>query len=151
MCDYSLHGIENRLAVEGEVLVVHRFQTGSKGLTSPSYLNTDTKPKNFLSLLASSFAGPSYECAVCIPDGAELIMTGISPAFQFSKGVSPTEVVIFRQMSEQDATHRDAIEFSNGTTINLQELEVGQRVGVVALSSDVSAMRREALNSMVVV
>jgi len=39
MCDYSLHGIKNRLAEEGEVLVVHRFHTGSKGLTSPEYLN----------------------------------------------------------------------------------------------------------------
>ena len=31
MCDYSLHGIENRLAEEDEVLVVHRFYLGSKG------------------------------------------------------------------------------------------------------------------------
>ena len=38
MCDYSLQGIENRLAKEGEVLVVHRFYSGSKGLTSPKYL-----------------------------------------------------------------------------------------------------------------
>ena len=30
--------IENRLAEEGEVLVVHRFYSGSKGLTSPEYL-----------------------------------------------------------------------------------------------------------------
>jgi hypothetical protein len=35
MCDYSLHGIKNRLAEAGETLVVHRFHTGSKGLTSP--------------------------------------------------------------------------------------------------------------------
>jgi hypothetical protein len=150
MCDYSLHGIENRLAVEGEVLVVHRFQTGSKGLTSPSYLQNDTKPRNFLSLLASSFSSPAAECAVCIPDGAELIMTGISPAFQFSKGISGTEVVIFRQLSEQDSIHRDAVEFGNGGIVPLQELEVGQRVGVVALSADASMMRREALNAMVV-
>jgi len=38
MCDYSLHGLDNRLAEEGEVLIVHRFYTGSKGLTSPDYL-----------------------------------------------------------------------------------------------------------------
>ena len=151
MCDYSLHGIENRLAVEGEVLVVHRFQTGSKGLTSPSYLQAGPKPRNFLSLLASSFSDPSSECAVCIPDGAELVLTGISPAFQFSKGVSSTEVVVFRQLSEQDATHRDGVEFRNGTIVRLQELEVGQRVEVSALSSDVSKMRREALGSMLVV
>jgi hypothetical protein len=150
MCDYSLHGIENRLAVEGEVLVVHRFHTGSKGLTSPSYLQTETKPKKFLTLLTDTFANPSAECAVCIPDGAELVMTGISPGFQFSFGISATEVVIFRQQSSEDATHRDAIEFSNGVIVPLQELEVGQRVGVIGLSAEASEMRREALNSIVV-
>ena len=34
MCDYSLCGIPNRLAVEGEELVVHRFSTGSMGMAS---------------------------------------------------------------------------------------------------------------------
>ena len=32
MCDSSLTGIPNRLAVEGEQLVVHRFHTGFVGL-----------------------------------------------------------------------------------------------------------------------
>ena len=35
MCDYSLAGVPNRLAMEGEELVVHRFPTGAPGLTSP--------------------------------------------------------------------------------------------------------------------
>jgi hypothetical protein len=35
MCDYSLAGVPNRLAVEGEELVVHRFPTGALGLASP--------------------------------------------------------------------------------------------------------------------
>jgi hypothetical protein len=38
MCDYSLCGIPNRLAIEGEELVVHRFRTGSLGLASPADL-----------------------------------------------------------------------------------------------------------------
>jgi hypothetical protein len=151
MCDYSLHGIENRLAVEGEILVVHRFYTGSKGLTSPSYLQTETKSKNFLTLLAENFVKPSSECAVCIPDGAELILTGIPQSLQFSAGVLSTEVVIFRQQSLEEATHRDAVEFSNGKILLLQELEEGQRVGVVALSADAAAIRREALNSYIIV
>ena len=29
MCDYSLHNVPNRLAVEGEMLQVHRFPAGS--------------------------------------------------------------------------------------------------------------------------
>src|SRR5205823_14059393 len=90
MCDYSLHGIENRLAVEGEVLVVHRFHTGSKGLTSPSYLEPAKQSKSFMAFLATKFVEPSNVCAVCIPDGARLAMTGISPAFQSCYGLSAT-------------------------------------------------------------
>ena len=45
MCDYSLHGIKNRLAREGETLNVHRFNTGSKGLTSPEYLERSASPR----------------------------------------------------------------------------------------------------------
>ena len=151
MCDYSLHGIQNRLAVEGEVLTVHRFQTGSKGLTSQSYLDAEKRPKNFITLFSSRYFEPTSECAVCIPDGAELVMTGISPAFQLSHEVSATEVVIFRQLSEEDATHRDAVEFRNGMFVSLQELEEGQRVGVLALSAAETILRKEALESYIVV
>jgi len=31
MCDYSLMSIPNRLAVEGENLIAHRFTTGTMG------------------------------------------------------------------------------------------------------------------------
>ena len=36
MCDYSLAGIPNRLAAEGEQLVAYRFSTRAIGLTSPA-------------------------------------------------------------------------------------------------------------------
>jgi len=58
--------------------------------------------------------------------------------------------VVFRQQSLEDATHRDAVEFSNGKIVLLQELEEGQRVGVVALSAEAAAARREALNSYII-
>ena len=38
MCDYSLHTYPNRLAADGENLVVHRFGAGSLGLASPADL-----------------------------------------------------------------------------------------------------------------
>ena len=38
MCDYSLHAVPNRLAVEGEELVTFRFPTSSIGLASPADL-----------------------------------------------------------------------------------------------------------------
>jgi hypothetical protein len=73
MCDYSLHGIENRLAVQGETLVVYRFPMGSKGLTSPAYLETPKPAKGFTASLAKKLMDPSPVCAVCIPDGAKLV------------------------------------------------------------------------------
>ena len=138
MCDYSLHGIPNRLAQEGEVLVVHRFYTGSKGLTSPEYLRPPAQPKGLIAMLKSFFAfpGPSKACAVCIPDGAKLMLYGISSKLQEAHGLDSTEIVTFRQISAEAQTYRDAVEFRNGVRVRLQELEDGQRVEVLTLSSE---------------
>jgi hypothetical protein len=136
MCDYSLHGIKNRLAKEGETLMVHRFYTGSKGLTSPEYLRSADKPQGWLETLKRMFSGPSNECAVCIPDGARVVLTGISPALQQAHGLCATESVVFRQLSAEAATYRDAVEFRNGMRLRIQELQEGQPVQIVALSSE---------------
>src|SRR2546427_5739940 len=98
MCDYSLHGIENRLAEAGETLVVHRFYTGSKGLTSPEYLKPIEQPKGLMSLLTRKLSAQSRICAVCIPDRAKLMLRGISPALQQAHGIFTTEAVTFRQL-----------------------------------------------------
>ncbi len=138
MCDYSLHGIPNRLAQEGEVLVVHRFYSGSKGLTSPEYLRPPAQPKGLITMLKSFFAVPDQfkACAVCIPDGAKLMLYGISSKLQEAHGLDSTEIVIFRQISAEAQTYRDAVEFRNGVRVRLQELEDGQRVEVLTLSSE---------------
>src|SRR5438105_6203668 len=106
MCDYSLQGIENRLAKEGEALVVHRFHTGSKGLTSPEYLSQREQPKGFIAILKSLFDNTSKECAVCIPDGARLTLHGISTRLQQAHGLSSTESTTFRQLSPSAGTYR---------------------------------------------
>jgi hypothetical protein len=136
MCDYSLHCIKNRLANEGEVLVVHRFHTGSKGLTSPEYLKPGAPPENWFAALKKMFAGRTEPCAVCIPDGARLILTGISPALRKAHHLAAIERATFRQLSLQADTYRDAIEFRNGVKIRIQELEEGQHVEVLSLSSE---------------
>lgn len=136
MCDYSLHGIKNRLAKEGETLIVHGFYTGSKGLTSPEYLELSTSPKSILEWLKSTFATTPNECAVCIPDGARLKLAGISQKLQEIYHLSAVETVTFRQLSASFATYRDAVEFENGVKVRLQGLEEGQRVEVLALSSE---------------
>ena len=148
MCDYSLHGIENRLAKPGEVLVVHRFYTGSKGLTSPEYLTPAEAPKkSLLSTLAQFLRFPVQPqvCAVCIPDGARLVLHEIAPALQRADGLSATESVTFRQLSADAHAYRDAVEFKNGVKVRLQDLEEGQRVEVLALSSEKAGVREERL------
>jgi len=136
MCDYSLHGIENRLAVQGENLVVYRFHTGSKGLTSPSYLESSKPATGFLAFLAQKLVETPSVCAVCIPDGATLQLTGISPELQSIHGVSECETVTFRQTTADEAAHRDAVQFRNGAIVGLQKLPEGQRVEVLSLSSE---------------
>ncbi|PYS09370.1 MAG: hypothetical protein DMG15_24045 [Acidobacteria bacterium] len=139
MCDYSLHGIPNRLAEKDEVLVVHRFYTGSKGLTSPEYLKPpEQSKKGLLSTLTQFLAFPAQPrvCAVCIPDGAKLMIYGISPTFQQAHGLNSAEAVTFRQLSADAHTYRDAVEFKNGVKVRLQDLEEGQRVEVLTLSSE---------------
>jgi len=143
MCDYSLHGIKNRLAEEGETLVVHRFHTGSKGLTSLDYVRPTEEPKGLMATLKSMFSASSNECAICVPDGAKLVLTGISPALQQALSLCATETVTFRQLSAEAATHRDAVEFSNGVKLRLQDLKEGQRVRIVALSSEGTRVREK--------
>ena len=136
MCDYSLQGIRNRLAEQGESLIVHRFQTGSKGLTCPLDLQQAKKPESWIAALKLFFSGSPEECAVCIPDGARLRLTSISPSIQRRCNVSAEEGVTFRQLSADDATYRDAVEFRNGQRVRLQELDEGQSCTVLSLSSE---------------
>ena len=91
MCDYSLHGIANRLAEEGEVLVVHRFYSGSTGLTSPEYLKPTEHPRGWMAVLKSVFAAKSRVCAVCVPDGAQLLLHEISPSLQQTYDLCTTD------------------------------------------------------------
>src|SRR5579864_2244767 len=74
MCDYSLMGVPNRLATEGEELLVHRFSTGSLGLASPSDLRRVSHPLQAWLSGFWFFRAPEEGAipAVCIPPGAQL-------------------------------------------------------------------------------
>ena len=145
MCDYSLHGIRNRLAEEGETLVVHRFFTGSKGLTSPEYLKPTTPGKGLLAAVKKFFAAQREVCAVCVPDGAKLMVHGIPERLQEAHCLSADEAVTFRQLSLEAHTYRDAVEFRNGVRVRLQELDNGQQVEVLALSPEKAKVERQPL------
>jgi hypothetical protein len=130
MCDYSLTCVSNRLAVEGEELVVHRFYTGSRGLTSPAALADATQ--GLWGRLKAALRRDSAP-AVCIPPGAELQLSGISLDVQRSCCVGATEKVKFVARSANAYEHRDAIRFANGKVLTLQFLADGQRAKVLAL------------------
>ncbi len=143
MCDYSLHSIRNRLAVEGEQLVVHRFPTSSLGLASvadvpshregkPDYKSLPEIWAAFRNWLTSCLEKPS--CAVCIPPGARLLLRDIPERLQQQYGVGPEEEVTFTQLSASADRYRDAVRFKNGAEVLLQRLTPGQRVDVLSLS-----------------
>ena len=122
MCDYSLAYFPNRLAVEGEQLVVHRFPCGTLGLASSRR-----------TLWQRLF--PSGVPAVCVPPGARLLVRDIPDKLQKGLGLgSGVQEVVFTEIGT--AGFRDAIRFSNGAELILQRLTEGQRVRVLALSSE---------------
>ncbi len=141
MCDYSLHGLPNRLAAEGEQLLVHRFPTGTMGLASPSDLWTPaelpdqartgwwSRVKSWL-IISSEKPVP----AVCIPPGAQLVLRDIPQCLQRQIGVSEEEEVTFTQLSADTYSYRDAVHFNNGREVLLQKLTEGQRVDILCLA-----------------
>ena len=142
MCDYSLMGIPNRLAVEREELVTHRFPSGSIGFASPADLGgraarPESQDQGFwVALKSSYFSPPRIEpvCAVCIPPGARLFMTDIPAWLQRGLSISSAEEVTFAQVTPRANAYRDAIRFANGREILLQQLTEALLVKVLELS-----------------
>jgi hypothetical protein len=147
MCDYSLHTFPNRLAADGEDLVVHRFSAGSLGLASPADLGPAISAASPAAKLSWSrikqwFHGqdPRWEAqcripAVCVPPAARLAVRDIPKRLQRELGVSETEEVEFIQITAEANAYRDAIRFHNRRQILLQELREGQRVRVLSTSA----------------
>jgi hypothetical protein len=144
MCDYSLHAFPNRLAVDGEELVVHRFGGGSLGLASAADVcpigqadsgRSDTfwSWQNIKKWLSPA-ARPSKKApAVCIPPGASLVLKDIPRSLQRELGVGEVEEVTFVETSANVNTYRDAVRFKNQSQILLQALHEGQRVHVLSV------------------
>jgi hypothetical protein len=144
MCDYSLHAVPNRLAVEGEELVTYRFPTSSIGLASPADLekancqiNAARTGRSWWSVLKSWLNPPPLRIdkipAVCIPPGARLRMNGIPRELQKELGVGLTEEVTFVELSASAYRYRDGVRFENRREILLQYLDEGLLVDVLSL------------------
>lgn len=141
MCDYSLMSLPNRLAAEGEELVVHRFPTGSIGFTSVADLDREAasrQTRSFWQRLKDNLAY-SERCslpAVCIPPAARLLLRNVDAGLREKHRLSSEEEVRFVQLSADPHTYRDAVCFSNGAVLRLQQLPVGLRATVLDLTGD---------------
>jgi hypothetical protein len=141
MCDYSLMSLPNRLAAEGEELVVHRFSTGSIGFTSAADLNRKAEDRKCMSFwrrfkeaLLSTERAPIP--ALCVPPAARLMLRDVDAGLRRKYGLSAEEEVKFVQLSADPNTYRDAICCRSGMVIRLQELPVGQKATVLDLAGD---------------
>jgi hypothetical protein len=130
----------NRLAADGELLVVHRFPSNSMGLASPDDLRAKARVKSaqrsFWESVKGFFLGAeeSLVPAVCIPPGARLRLSEIGEELRGRYSLEPEEDVTFEQLSQAANTYRDAIAFRNGRKVRLQDLPEGQRVTVVRIA-----------------
>ena len=151
MCDYSLHTFPNRLAVDGEELIVHRFGGASLGLASvcdvtPPATATRcdganrsfwswTRVKEWFKAQQPRWEAEKRIPAVCVPPGATLILRDNPKNLQRELDIRETEEVRFVQTSAEVNTYRDAVRFANGRQVLLQALREGQRATIVSLGA----------------
>ncbi len=151
MCDYSLHHFPNRLAQEGEPLVVHRFPSTTLGLASPADLRGSANIRvgqsrdGFWARLRDFFTVPKARTvpAVCVPPGAQLLLRDIPGHLQEELKVRSEEQVVFTQLGADPFCYRDAVRFRNGREVLLQRLKEGQRADVLCLSLPDELPQRE--------
>ena len=141
MCDYSLMSLPNRLATEGEQLIVYRFPTGSVGFASPVDANQameERKTRPLWRRVFDALAGKD-KCsvpAVCIPPSARLMFHGIAGGFQRQHQLACEEEAMFVQLSAEPYSYRDAVCFGNGHLVRLQDLPIGQSATVVRMAGE---------------
>jgi hypothetical protein len=132
MCDYSLTGIPNRLAVEGERLIAYRFPNGVMGFVSqPELVSFNTHQMSPWRKVCRWF-GSETPCAVCLPPGAKLILRDVPSLLRSQFSAAADEEVTFTQSGSPYA-HRDAIKFRAGGELLLQRLSSGQVADVLSL------------------
>ncbi len=145
MCDYSLYTIQNRLAEEGEELVLHKFETGTLGFASASDLE---KSKASMGNAAGFWATikdllllgqRSRFPAVCVPPGARLLLSDVPRSVRRSLRVGPSEVAVFTELSDRSYSYRDALLLPDCTRVLLQDLPPGLHALVLSLSPDTPA------------
>jgi hypothetical protein len=152
MCDYSLMTFPNRLANEGEILVTHKFSTGSIGFVSPQELFNIQRPapcvpSDFWSRVRGWFVEPSARSAVpavCIPPGARLKVQSIPERVFGKPDIAPEDLVTFTQVSATWGQFRDGLRTAKKQEILLQTIGEGLEIQVLSLTlADESQPQRE--------
>lgn len=151
MCDYSLMNFPNRLANEGEVLVTHKFSTGSIGFVSPMELGVPTPVRHqcvndtFWSKVRGWFATPAQATipAVCVPPGARLQVQSVPDQIRSVFQAEPGDDVVFTEITATWGQFRDGLRVPGSKEILLQSLGEGLEVRVIDLASSEDAPRRE--------
>ncbi|MGD1090920.1 MAG: hypothetical protein ABSB35_02895 [Bryobacteraceae bacterium] len=152
MCDYSLGGLKNRLAVDSEELITYRFSTRSMGLASPAELETakaaEECARGGFWHRVKMFFDPTLTPeppAVCVPPGANLILKSVPADLQAEWGVGGEESVFFVQTSADVNRYRDALQFRNGRQVLLQDLREGMRLVLISLGGDAASEEEHSL------
>jgi hypothetical protein len=145
MCDYSLYTVNNRLALESDDLVLHRFDTGSLGFCAAAEWQR-AMSHGALARTWSSFVSwlvPRKKCgltAVCVPPGARLLVSEVPENARPGFELLELESVVFTQLSERSFAYRDALRLPDGETVLLQKLPEGLRVTVLTLAAEEEAL-----------
>jgi hypothetical protein len=140
MCDYSLYAIPNRLAEDGERVVLHRFGTGTIGFASvldvpPKLIESGTRWQSLCAgvkamLLPRNCPGVP---AVCMPPGTRLLMNNVPTEVQRLHRMQSGDTAMVTEITSQSYSHRDALVLPNGKCVLLQELPEG--IEAVVLST----------------
>jgi hypothetical protein len=148
MCDYSLQGLPNRLAVEGEQLVTYRFPTGSVGMAAPTDIAAAKRLKPQAGCRLSWWSALKHWMdvdqvpAVCIPPGTHLFMNHIPEWVRRAFALQAVEEVTFVQLSADAYRYRDGIQLWNGKQVLLQEIREGVRFKVLSLGTEPEEAQR---------
>ena len=117
MCDYSLHCVASRAAEPAETLMVTNFHgTSTRGFASPG----------------------EPTVAVCLRPGTEVAFEAEArrEGALFARKIGD-HVARFRQVDLDNPTlHHDALEFSDGTIVKVNDLVIGQRARIVQLPAE---------------
>ncbi|HEX4750953.1 MAG TPA: hypothetical protein VH302_15540 [Bryobacteraceae bacterium] len=151
MCDYSLYALPNRLAEDGEQVVLYKFGTGSIGFASTldaasQKTVTCSRWDEFCADLKALLLPRSTACvpAVCMPPGTRLMLGDVPVRIQAEHSLRAGDTVTVTEITTQSYAYRDALFLPNGKCVLLQELPAGMEATVLSTALEPVEQREHA-------